>query len=51
MNEIFHDLEIYSKYGPDWEDQVEAVCEEVEWYTCNSLRNTVDQGYAEMSIQ
>ena len=51
MNEIYHDLKIFSKYGPDWEDQVEELCDEVDDETCWMLRYTVDKGYAEMSLQ
>ena len=51
MNTVYRDLNIFSKYGPDWAEQVERVCEEVEWYTCEMLRNSVGKGYAEMSLQ
>ena len=49
LQEIFHDLQIYSKYGPNWVNQVEEVCDEVDSRTCYKLRGTVDMGYAEMS--
>lgn len=42
---------VESLYGPNWADQVETVCanENVSSNTCESLRATVDAGYAEMS--
>lgn len=53
MLELYDELEIYSKYGEDWADQVELICDQssVDYFTCMSLRSTVDQGYAEMSIE
>ncbi len=44
--------EIYSLYGPNWESQVQDVCDDVgAWSTlCTSLESTVGAGLKEMSI-
>ena len=51
MLELYDDLKIYSKYGEDWDHQVDELCDEVDFDTCLMLRATVDKGYTEMSIQ
>lgn len=53
MHEVYEDLKIYSKYGPEWEDQVDSLCDDhrVSYHMCHQLRSTVGQGYAEMAIQ
>ena len=54
--EAYYDLlDVYiacgveSLYGPNWADQVDDVCKRVSWYTCKSLKYTVNAGLAEMS--
>lgn len=44
---------IYSFYGPNWEHQVDMVCDWVgHWSsTCLSLKSSIDKGYAEMSCK
>lgn len=55
---LVEELEIYSFYGPNWADQVVAICERVDTASCESLEATVsttevdgDSGYREMSVQ
>ena len=42
MLELYDDLNIYSKYGEDWDHQVDELCDEVDRDTCMMLRATVD---------
>lgn len=42
MLELYDDLKIYSKYGEDWDHQVDELCDEVDFDTCLMLRATVD---------
>jgi len=49
--DLFDELDIYSRYGPTWADEVEDICEEVSYWSCHAFRSTVDDGNKEMSIQ
>lgn len=50
LQDIYDELCIESLYGPDWEAQVDAICEKVSWSTCDSFKDTVGAGFAEMSV-
>lgn len=51
MLELYDDLKIYSKYGEDWDHQVDNLCDYVSFDTCLALQSTVGAGYTEMAIQ
>ena len=53
VQEILKRNDIYSLYGPNWADQVDAICEDVgEWTNlCSSYQDTVDAGLKEMSCK
>ena len=37
MLELYDDLKIYSKYGEDWDHQVDNLCDHVSFDTCLAL--------------
>ena len=53
VQEVLKRNDIYSLYGPNWSDQVDAICEDVgEWTNlCSSYQDTVDAGLKEMSCK
>ena len=34
MLDVYDELEIYSKYGEEWDHQVDELCEKVDFGTC-----------------
>lgn len=62
--DLFDELNIYSRYGPNWAEQVDEICAEVSEASCDAFKATItdnegrrldavtaDEGLKEMSIQ
>ena len=46
LQKIMEENDVFSRYGPNWKDQVDDICKEVGYKTCTSLKSTVDSGKA-----
>lgn len=49
LKDTFDENKVCSRYGADWAAQVDEICKEVDYYTCKSLKSTVDDELAGMS--